>query len=109
MEYFEEGGDDNNAWIAGGGFSYTTDPWIFGVQGSHGHYDGTDAFSMTSNPGGSRKLNRIIATANYTMAPGIMLDAELGYTWFKDTGDGVPDDQDHYRAFDIAFGSSFTF
>ena len=109
MEYFEEGGEDNNAWVAGGGFSYTTDPWVFGIQGSHGHYEGTDAFSLTQNPGGSRNLNRVIATVNYAMSPGIMLDAELGYTWFKDSGDGVPDDQDHYNAFNVAIGSSFMF
>jgi hypothetical protein len=109
MEYFEEGGEDNNAWVAGGGFAYTTDPWVFGIQGSHGHYEGTDAFSLTQNPGGSRNLNRVIATANYALAPGIMLDAEIGYTWFKDSGDGVPDDQDHYSAFNVAIGSSFMF
>ncbi len=40
MEYFEEGGDDNNAWVAGGGVAYTMDQWVFGTQGSHGHYEG---------------------------------------------------------------------
>jgi predicted porin len=109
MEYFNEGGNDNDAYVAGGGFSYTTDPWVFGMQASHGHFMGTDAFSLTPNPGGSRNLNRVIGTVNYAMAPGIMLDGELGYTWFSDSGDGVPGDQDHYHAFNIAIGSSFMF
>src|SRR5262249_41196167 len=59
MEYYEEGGEDNNAWVAGGGFAYSMDPFVFGVQGSHGHYEGTDAFSLAQNPGGSRNLNRV--------------------------------------------------
>jgi hypothetical protein len=109
VEYFEEGGEDNNAWIAGGGFAYTMDPFVFGLQGSHGHFEGTDAFSLTANPGGSRNLNRVIATVDYTMAPGINLDAELGYTWFNDSGNGVPDEQDHYSAFNFAVGSVFMF
>jgi hypothetical protein len=109
MEYFEEGGEDNNAWVAGGGFAYTADPFVFGMQGSHGHYEGTDAFSLTQNPGGSRNLNRIIATMDYAMAPGVNLDAEIGYTWFDDSGAGVPDDQDHYHAFNVAIGSVFNF
>ena len=109
MEYFEEGGDDNNAYVVGGGAAYTMDPFVFGIQGSHGHYEGTDAFSMTPNPGGSRNLNRIIGTLNYAMAPGIELDAEIGYTWFNDSGDGVPEEEDHYSAFNVAIGSVFTF
>ena len=109
MEYFVEGGHDNDAYVIGGGAAYSMDPFVFGIQGSHGHYDGTDAFSLTANPGGSRKLNRIIATMDYAMAPGINLDAEIGYTWFKDTGDGVPDAEDDYNAFNIAIGSVFMF
>jgi hypothetical protein len=109
MEYFEEGGEDNNAYVIGGGAAYSMDPWVFGIQGSHGHYDGTDAFSLTANPGGSRKLNRIIGTLNYAMAPGVELDAEIGYTWFKDTGDAATDDEDNYSAFNVAIGSVFTF
>jgi hypothetical protein len=109
MEYFDEGGDDNDAYVVGGGASYSFDPFVVGIQGSHGHYKGTDAFSLTSNPGGSRNLNRVIATLDYAMAPGINLDAEIGYTWFKDTGDAVPDEEDRYSAFNIAIGSVFEF
>jgi outer membrane protein OmpU len=109
FEFYDIGGDDNDAYVAGAGLAYTMDQWTFGMQGSHGHYKGQTAFSFASNPGGGRDLNRVIATALYALAPGISLDAELGYTWFRDSGDGVPDDQDHYHAFNIAIGSEFTF
>jgi len=50
------------------------------MQGSHGHYNGTDAFSFTADPGGSRNLNRVIATTQYDLGPGVTVDGELGYT-----------------------------
>jgi len=108
-EYFAQGGDDNNAWIAGGGISYGVDAWTVGLQGSHGHYNGTDAFTSAANPGGHRSLNRIIATGSYAMGPGVTLDAEAGYTWFHDTGDAATGDTDSYHAFDIQLGSALTF
>ncbi len=73
MEYFENGGDDNNAWVAGGGVSYGVDAWTVGLQGSHGTYDGAGAAqSLVSNPGGSRNLNRVILTGNYALGPGVI-------------------------------------
>jgi len=110
MEYFNTGGDDNNAWVAGGGISYGVDAWTVGLQGSHGQYDGIGpALSFDANPGGSRKLDRIILTGNYALGPGVDLDAELGYTWFKDTGDAADGDTDKYTAFSAAIGSKLTF
>ncbi|GAB2178409.1 porin [Dongia sp. agr-C8] len=109
MEYFDEGGDDNDAYVVGGGAAYAMDPVVIGIQGSHGHYNGTDAFSLTANPGGSRNLNRVIATLDYAMAPGVNIDAEIGYTWYRDSGEGVPDAEDKYSAFNIAIGSVFEF
>jgi len=109
LEYFQQGGSDNNAYVVGGGGAYTMDAWTFGMQGSHGHYNGTDAFSFTADPGGSRNLNRVIATTQYALGPGVMLDGELGYTWFHDSGDGLTDGQRNYHAFDVAIGSAFSF
>jgi hypothetical protein len=110
MEYFNTGGDDNNAWVAGAGASYGVDAWTVGIQGSHGHYDGTGpALSFASNPGGSRNLNRVILTGNYQLGPGVDLDAELGYVWFKDTGDAADEGSDDYSAFSAAIGSKLTF
>jgi len=110
MEYFNTGGDDNNAWVAGGGISYGVDAWTVGLQGSHGHYDGAGpALAFDANPGGSRNLNRVILTGNYAIGPGVDLDAELGYTWFKDTGDAADGDTDKYNAVSVAVGSVLKF
>ena len=109
FEFYDNGGEDNDAWVAGGGASYTVDAWTVGIQGSHGTYDGLSAFSFAENPGGSRGLNRIILTGNYDMGPGVALDAEAGFTWFNDNGDAATNDTDHYHAFDVAVGSKFTF
>jgi outer membrane protein OmpU len=110
MEYFETGGADNDAWVAGGGISYGVDAWTVGLQGSHGHYDGIGpALNFAANPGGSRTLDRIILTGNYALGPGVDLDAELGYTWFHDSGDLADDDTDDYQAFSAAIGSRLTF
>jgi outer membrane protein OmpU len=110
MEYFDTGGTDNDAWVAGAGISYGIDAWTVGLQGSHGHYDGAGpALSFASNPGGSRNLNRVILTGNYALGPGVDLDAELGYSWFHDTGDAATNDTDKYQAVSVAVGSKLTF
>jgi predicted porin len=110
MEYFDTGGKDNNAWVAGGGISYGVDAWTVGLQGSHGHYNGAGpALSFAQDPGGSRNLNRVILTGNYDLGPGVALDAEVGYTWFHDSGSGVSDDRDSYHGANVAIGSKLTF
>ncbi len=47
FEYYDNGGDDNNAWVAGGGASYGVDAWTVGMQGSHGTYDGSRPAAAT--------------------------------------------------------------
>jgi len=108
FEYRGIGGDDNNAWIAGGGAAYAFDAWKVGVQYSHGWYDSlfsTAAFGTD----GHQTLDHVVATASYAMAPGILLDAEIGYTWYKDTHDLKPDETDSYDAFSVGIGSALTF
>jgi hypothetical protein len=108
FEYRDIGGVDNNAWIAGGGAAYAVDAWKFGVQYSHGRYDGL--FSTAAfGPDGHQKLDHVVATVNYLMAPGISLDAFLGYTWYKDTHAAKPDATDSYHAFSVGIGSALTF
>jgi predicted porin len=106
FQYFDNGGDDNNAWTAGGGASYGVDAWTVGIQGSHGTYDATEA---GNGDNGHRSLSRVILTGSYEMGPGVLLDAELGYTWFNDSGDNTSNDTDSYSAFDVGVGSKFTF
>jgi hypothetical protein len=107
-EYFATGGNDNNAWVGGGGVSYNVDAWTIGFTGSHGHYNG-EGVTFAANPGGSRNLNTAFATAAYALGPGVTLDASLGYTWFHDSGDGVDGDQRRYHAYSAAIGSALTF
>jgi outer membrane protein OmpU len=108
-EMYDMGGDDNNGWVAGGGASYGVDAWTVGIQGSHGSYHGAGPGSLVTNPGGDRSLNRVILTGSYEMGPGVLLDAELGYTWFHDSGDAADEQTDDYSAFDVGIGSKFTF
>ena len=108
FEYFNQGGPDNDMWIAGGGASYTADAWIFGLQYSHGFYDG-DFLADGNGADGSHRLNRVVLTTTYNLAPGVDLDADLGYTWYRDTRAATPDTLDDYQAFEIGIGSSLTF
>jgi predicted porin len=110
MEYYDTGGQNNNAWVAGGGASYGIDAWTVGVQGSHGHYAGA-GLGFAPDPNGSRDLNRVILTGDYQLGPGVLLDAEVGYTWFHDSGDAssLTDHNGSYHAADVGIGSKFTF
>ncbi len=107
-EFYSNGGEDNDAWIAGGGASYGVDAWTVGIQGSHGHFN---AAQGGNGDGGHDTLNRVIVTGSYELGPGVLLDAELGYTWFHDTSDIADADEqiDSYSAFDVGIGSKFTF
>jgi len=109
-EYYDFGGQNNNAWVAGGGASYGIDAWTVGVQGSHGHYAAA-GLGFAPDANGSRDLNRVIATGSYEMGPGVLLDAEVGYTWFHDSGDASSNAgfNRSYDAVDVGVGSKFTF
>jgi hypothetical protein len=105
FEYGGTGGRDNDIWTAGGGLSYGVDAWTVGLQGSHGHFNTSPAAGQGN--GGSATQNRIIATGSYAMGPGVTLDAELGYTWYHDSG--AAGAARNYHAVDVAIGSAFTF
>lgn len=108
FEYRGIGGEDNDVWVAGGGAAYAFDAWKLGVQYSHGRYDslfGTIAFGND----GHQTLDHVVATAAYALAPGVLLDAEIGYTWYKDTHDTKPDETNGYNAFSVGIGSALTF
>jgi len=95
---------------SGGHFGYAVDAWKFGAQFSHGWYDGTtgtagDGFGTA----GHKTLNHAIVTAGYALAPGVLVDASLGYTWYHDTRDATASEKDHYHGFSAAIGSALTF
>ena len=108
FEYRDIGGRDNNAWVAGGGVAYAFDAWKVGAQYSHGWYDGL--FSSTAfGPDGHQNLDHVVLTTSYALAPGVLLDASVGYTWYKDTHDTKPNDTNDYQAFSVGIGSALTF
>ena len=111
FEYADIGGNDNDQWVAGGGASYGINAWTVGIQGSHGSYEGVGGVSFAQLPGNHRSLDRVIVTGSYEMGPGVLLDAELGYTWFHDTGDGSSaiNHVGTYHAYEAAIGSKLTF
>jgi outer membrane protein OmpU len=108
FQYFDQAGPDNDMWIAGAGGAYNAEGWSLGLQYSHGNYEG-DFLGDGNGTEGSIKLNRVVLTGNYNLAPGIDLDADLGYTWYADHRDAVPDSDDDYQAFEIGLGSSLSF
>jgi hypothetical protein len=108
FQYFDQAGPDNDIWIAGAGAAYYGDGWGLGLQYSHGNYEG-DFLGDGNGTEGAIKLNRLVATATYNLAPGIDLDADLGYTWYRDHRDAVPESEDDYEAFEVGLGSSLSF
>jgi outer membrane protein OmpU len=109
VEYYNNlvafsGGDETDAWVAGGGFAYTLDAWTLGAQYSHQLAD-TDV-----SGGGDRDfaMDRAVLTANYALGPSIDIDGEVGYTWL-DTDPETDDHVDDYQALEIGIGTAITF
>jgi outer membrane protein OmpU len=114
FEYFNDlldQGDNNiDAWVAGGGIAYTMDAWTVGAQYSHGDADddGVD--------GGSSTQDRAMLIGNYALGPGINIDAEVAYTWLDENGNGAVFTTDgggvadgSYDALEIGIGTNITF
>ena len=97
-----------DAWVAGGGISYSLDSWVIGAQYSH-----LNAENHANSPTHDITQNRAMLTANYTLGPGIDLDAEIAYTWVDtdpgggETADGT--EVDGYDALEIGLGTTLTF
>jgi predicted porin len=108
FQYFDQGGEHNDIWIVGAGLAYAVDDWTLGMQYSRGRYNG-DFLGDGLGTEGGQNLHRIVATASYNLAPGVDLDADIGYTWYHDTRDFVPHQLDTYQAAEIGIGSSFSF
>jgi len=108
FEYFDAGGRDNDIWTAGAGGAYYGDGWGLGLQYSHGRYDG-DFLGDGLGANGGHNLNRVALTGTYNLAPGVDLDADLAYTWYRDTRDEQIDSLDDYQAFEFGVGTSLTF
>ena len=100
-----DGGDETDAWVAGGGVAYTMDAWTFGAQYSHQLAD-TDGSG--SDGDADFTMDRAVLIANYALGPGIDIDGELGYTWL-DTDPETAGNVDDYQGIEIGMGTTLTF
>ena len=113
FEYFhdiDDQGDDNiDTWVAGGGIAYSIDAWTVGAQYSHGDSDNDGA------NGGESTQDRAMLIGNYAMGPGINIDAEIAYTWVDVSGGDDANTTfggeglDNYDALEIGIGTNITF
>ena len=111
FEYFhdldDQGPNDLSSWVAGLGGSYNMDAWTFGLQYSHQDQENDGSASADEF-----EQDRIVATTNYALGPGINVDAEIGYTWVDtDPEDGTLGGTpiDDYDALEIGIGTAITF
>jgi predicted porin len=111
---FDVSGDhfEVDTWVAGAGAAYTMDAWTFGLQYSHREDDN----SLEGFVGNfDAQQDRVVGTVVYKLGPGILLDAEIGYTWIdtdpevENFAPGSPEGLDDYDAVEIGFGTNITF
>jgi predicted porin len=109
----DDGSVDIDIWVAGIGASYQMDAWTFGLQYSH-REDDIDISGSDLNHIDFQQ-DRVVATANYVLGPGINIDGEVGYTWtdsdpeFSVITDDSVGDLDDYNAIEIGIGTNITF
>lgn len=111
VQYYRHFGNtidvDAEGWVAGGGASYTIDALTLGLQ-----YSRLDFENETPDDDFDVTRDRVVATAEYAVGPGISLDASLGYTWVDVKGADAGSDADaadDYDAFEIGIGTAFNF
>lgn len=97
-----------DAWVAGLGAAYVMDAWTIGAQYSHLHADGGESSVVADFD-----QDRAMLIGAYNLGPGIILDAEIAYTWVDtdpngaETSDGI--EVDDYNALEIGLGTTITF
>jgi predicted porin len=92
-------------WVLGVGASYTMDVWTFGIGYSINEADIDNAGADDSD----FTLQRVVATANYNLGPGIDVDGAIGYTWQDVSGPDFAESDDNYDAIEIGIGTSVSF
>jgi predicted porin len=106
----EDAGDITamDTWVAGGGIAYEFAPWTVGAQYSHLSADGgsgSDVSDFTQD--------RAMFTGAYEIGTGIVLDAEIAYTWVDTDPEGFTNadgiEIDNYDALELGMGVTLTF
>ena len=104
------GRQELDAWVAGGGMSYTHDAWIFGLQYSYSDQDLVVDSAFFDDGTAEIVQQRAVATVNYAMGPGINVDGEIGYTWEDiDPENSLLDEDPDYDGIEFGIGTSLTF
>jgi predicted porin len=115
---FGFGFSELDVWSAGIGAAYRMDAWTFGLQYSHREDDLDISGSVIEDM--TMQQDRVVATANYAMGPGINVDAEIGYTWLDTDPElednpgvgingGFGDGIDDYDGIEFGIGTTLTF
>jgi outer membrane protein OmpU len=79
------------------------DAWTLGAQ--YAHQDAED-----DGDGADFTMDRAIVTGNYALGPGILIDAEVAYTWTDTSPEASGDDvDDDYQGLEIGLGTNITF
>jgi hypothetical protein len=99
-----KGGDDADAWVAGGGVAYDFGHFVVGAQYSH------QLSEVDRGSGASDRftMDRAVMTTTYPLGPGVDLDGQIAYTWI-DTDPESVNGEDDYHAFEIGLGTAITF
>ncbi len=106
---------DVDVWVVGAGAAYQMDAWTFGLQYSHRETDVDIDASGSPFDQLQTQQDRVVATVNYAMGPGISIDGQIGYTWvdldpeFETLVPAAPAGIDDYDAIEFAIGTNFTF
>jgi predicted porin len=107
---------DVETWVAGIGAAYQMDAWTFGLQYSHREEEvRTGKLIVVLMEDFDAQRDRVVATVNYALGPGINLDAEIGYTWvdsdpeIEDAVVAAEAGFDDYDAIEIGIGTTITF
>jgi outer membrane protein OmpU len=68
---------DSNAWVVSVGASYSIDAWKVGLEGIHGEFEISDSHDVD-------KYNAVSLQGTYALGPGITLEGEVAYFWYKE-------------------------
>ena len=100
---------DIEGWSAGGGVAYAQDAWTVGAQYSYRHSD-FERRDAAADFDDQADAQRVAATVNYALGPGIAVYGEVAYTWVDvDPEDSQSFFGDDYDGLEFGIGTAITF